>query len=153
MKRYLYCITLLSLLFVTGCSKSEILDTSVSQFQNGSAQMFVSGMGCSDSNCTDPSHHHDCPEDCNDYSHHHNCSLDCTEESHHHEGVNQETHQHVDSSVVTTSSFVSGMGCNNPNCTDSSHHHDCPEESHHHNVTNQSHKTEHHNTHHNSSHH
>ncbi|MDE7283313.1 MAG: M56 family metallopeptidase [Lachnospiraceae bacterium] len=48
---------------------------------------FVSGMGCSDPNCTDASHHHDCPIDCGDYEHHHNCGLDCTIASHHHSGA------------------------------------------------------------------
>ena len=45
---------------------------------------FISGMDCNDPNCTDPSHHHDCPADCGDYDHHHNCGLDCTDASHHH---------------------------------------------------------------------
>ena len=48
---------------------------------------FVSGMGCSDPDCTDVTHHHDCPLDCGDYEHHHNCALDCTIASHHHSGT------------------------------------------------------------------
>ena len=30
------------------------------------------------------------------------------------------------SSIATTVSFISGMGCNDQSCTDISHHHDCP---------------------------
>lgn len=37
----------------------------------------------------------------------------------------QDDHQ-TDSSEVITTSFVSGMGCNDQSCTDVSHHHDCP---------------------------
>ena len=48
---------------------------------------FVSGMGCSDPDCADVTHHHDCPLDCGDYEHHHNCALDCTIASHHHSGT------------------------------------------------------------------
>lgn len=45
---------------------------------------FISGMGCDDPNCTDPSHHHDCPADCDDYEHHHHCGLDCDDPAHNH---------------------------------------------------------------------
>lgn len=27
---------------------------------------------------------------------------------------------------AATTAYVSGMGCNDPTCTDASHHHDCP---------------------------
>ncbi len=101
---------------------------------------FVSGMGCSDANCTDPSHHHDCPADCTDYSHHHSCPLDCTEADHHHaEAHHDEEHQQSDTASIAAISFVSGMGCNDTNCTDASHHHDCPADctdySHYHNCS------------------
>ncbi|MDE6747869.1 MAG: M56 family metallopeptidase [Lachnospiraceae bacterium] len=98
---------------------------------------FVSGMGCSDPNCTDATHHHDCPPDCGDYEHHHNCDLDCTIESHHHAYTEHEQEHHTDSATVTNVSFVSGMGCSDPDCTDATHHHDCPidcgDYEHHHN--------------------
>lgn len=48
--------------------------------------VFLSSFGCSDQNCTDPSHYHNCPPDCTDYDHYHNCTWGCTETSHHHGG-------------------------------------------------------------------
>ena len=86
MKKNFFVITLICLLFMTGCGRSDkmINPNSNLQNQNYHSATFVNGMGCSDPNCTDSSHHHDCPSDCQDYSHHHNCDLDCQEESHHH---------------------------------------------------------------------
>ena len=118
MKNFLCIATVAYLIFLTGCSQSGMVMNLTSQLQDNlpDTAVFVSGMGCSDPDCTDASHHHDCPPDCGDYEHHHNCDLDCTEESHH----------HADSTIVATVSFVSGMGCSDPDCTDASHHHDCP---------------------------
>lgn len=98
MKKLLCTATLVCLLFMTGCGKNEITADSNSLLQNNTSgtAVFVSGMGCSNPDCTDISHHHDCPSDCADYDHHHNCSLDCTEASHHHRGTSEgnESGQH-----------------------------------------------------------
>ncbi len=76
-----------------GCTSAGTNDKQdVSSNPGVTTVAFVNGMGCDDPTCTDPEHHHDCPEDCEDYSHHHHCDLDCTEESHHHEGEHHEEH-------------------------------------------------------------
>lgn len=59
MKKYHCVIILFCVLFITGCGKSETLDISISNYQNGNTTAFVSGMGCNNPNCTDSSHHHD----------------------------------------------------------------------------------------------
>lgn len=84
-KKSLCTITLFSILLLTGCSNAE---PSVSQATGAPATniSFVSGMGCNESSCTDPSHHHDCPTDCEEYDHHHHCDLDCTDPAHNHHG-------------------------------------------------------------------
>ncbi len=84
MKKYFYAITILCLLFIIGGSRNQEFATSISHLQNANEEVFVSGMGCSNLNCTDSSHYHDCPTDCKDYNHYHNCNLDCTEVIHHH---------------------------------------------------------------------
>lgn len=48
------------------------------------ATNFIRGMGCDDTECTDPSHYHDCPADCDNYDHYHHCDLNCRETSHNH---------------------------------------------------------------------
>lgn len=112
MKKSFSIIAFACLIFMTGCGRSDRIENISSDTQEevsepvqhqvdieymgednvDSAEVttvsFVSGMGCSDPDCTDASHHHDCPADCDDYEHHHNCDLDCTEESHHHSGTN-----------------------------------------------------------------
>ena len=122
---------------------------------------FIAGMGCNDPTCTDPSHHHDCPADCADYEHHHHCPLDCTDASHNHAAHHEEPHHTaavepapsvaaqpepepapvpepvVQTQTLTAVSYISGMGCSDPNCTDPSHYHNCPADcgnyEHHHN--------------------
>ena len=99
MKNFLFTAGLMCVLFITGCDKGEII-TNLNfhlPYNVSDTTVFVSGMGCSDLNCTDTSHHHDCLPDCEDYDHHHNCSLDCTEASHHHSStsrVNETGHHH-----------------------------------------------------------
>ena len=90
------------------------------QTQTLTAVSYISGMGCSDPNCTDPSHYHDCPADCANYEHYHHCALNCAETGHHH------ANHHSETSTAVPVSFVAGMGCSDPNCTDPSHYHDCP---------------------------
>ena len=161
MKKFLCTAALACLICTAGCgqSQSNIITDLPSKIPEevSDIAVFVSGMGCSDPNCTDASHHHDCLPDCGDYAHHHNCSLDCTDASHHHDVIDheeeshddidheEESHDvidheeehHDDPTSVTTVSFISGMGCSDPNCTDASHHHDCPSDcndyEHHHN--------------------
>lgn len=102
MKKFLCTATSACLIFLVGCGQSGMVTNLSSQHQDDVADMavttvsFVSGMGCSDPNCTDASHHHDCPPDCGDYEHHHNCGLDCTEVSHHHSNTStvNESGQH-----------------------------------------------------------
>lgn len=84
MRKFLCIAAFSCLIFCAGCGQSDVKTDLPSQ----PTAAFVSGMGCSDPNCTDASHHHDCPADCEDYDHHHSCDLDCTDASHHHEGVN-----------------------------------------------------------------
>ena len=139
MKKVLCTVTLVCLLFMTGCGRNGMIANLTHQLQGNASDTaaFVSGMGCSDPSCTDTSHHHDCPSDCGDYEHHHNCGLDCAEVSHHHGDTVSKDSQSVDSTTDTNVSFVSGMGCSDPSCTDTSHHHDCPTDcgdyEHHHN--------------------
>ena len=98
MKRFLCTAMFGCLIFLTGCGQRDRgmnLSSHLQDDVSGKA-VFVSGMGCSDSNCTDPTHHHDCPPDCGDYEHYHNCDLNCTETSHHHNGMSDgnESGQH-----------------------------------------------------------
>lgn len=99
MKKYHCVIILFCVLFITGCGKSETLDISISNYQNGNTTTFVSGMGCNNPNCTDSSHHHDCSENCTDYSHYHNCDLNCTDVNHHHDNS-----KHTNSNTNTNKS-------------------------------------------------
>ncbi|MDE6433509.1 MAG: hypothetical protein K2L07_04700, partial [Lachnospiraceae bacterium] len=147
----IFCTAMFAcLIFLAGCGQSgTVTDLSSKRQDNASGTtVFVSGMGCSDRDCTDTSHHHDCPPDCGDYEHYHNCDLDCTEASHHHANTGREEDYQADSTADVTSSFISGMefslypfardqlytdtsfvngmGCSDPDCTDTSHHHDCP---------------------------
>ncbi len=143
MKKYHYTAVLICLLLMTGCRQSEISgelnENMSSQLQDNISvkTIFVSGMGCSDPNCTDPNHYHDCPPDCSDYDHYHNCDPDCTEASHHHADIHHGNNQYPDSTPDAGVSFVSGMGCSDPDCTDPDHYHDCPPDcsdyDHHHN--------------------
>lgn len=48
--------------------------------------VLLGSFGCSDQNCTDASHYHNCSTTCTDYDHYHNCTLGCTETSHRHGG-------------------------------------------------------------------
>ena len=170
----LFCTTaFVCVKFLAGCGQIGMSTNLTPQIQDDVSDIvFISGMGCSDPTCTDTSHHHDCPPDCGDYEHHHNCDLDCTEVSHHHTHIDHKEDHHADSTAVTTVSFVSGMGCNDPTCTDTSHHHDCPpdcgdyehyhncgldctETSHHHSGTSTTNESEQHHTeqHHEDKHH
>lgn len=45
---------------------------------------FIHSMDCSDPNCTNAAHFHDCPSDCNDGAHYHNCPTTCTIAAHGH---------------------------------------------------------------------
>ena len=100
MKKFLCTVMFSCLIFLAGCGQNDMVTNSPSRLQDNESVSdtvtFVSGMGCSDSDCTDASHHHDCPPDCGDYEHHHNCGLDCTETSHHHNGTSavDESEQH-----------------------------------------------------------
>ena len=47
---------------------------------------FIHSMDCSDPNCTNAAHFHDCPSDCSDGAHYHNCPTSCTVASHGHPG-------------------------------------------------------------------
>lgn len=128
MKKSLCITTLIFLLMLAGCS-SKIPDTSdVSSLpdKNAVSISFISSMGCNDRNCTDASHYHDCPTDCTDYDHYHTCDLDCSETEHHHSQIHHQDDYQTNASGIITTSFVSGMGCNDQSCTDVSHHHDCP---------------------------
>ena len=87
MKKFLCMITLVFLFVQAGCSSEtqEALDLSPQPGNDTTNVAFLSSMGCSDQNCTNASHYHDCPPDCTDYDHYHNCNLDCAETSHHHD--------------------------------------------------------------------
>ena len=100
MKNFL-CIAVAYLIFLAGYSQSGMVMNLTSQLQDDlpDTAVFVSGMGCSDPDCMDASHHHDCPPDCGDYEHYHNCTLDCAETSHHHSsasGVNESGQHHTE---------------------------------------------------------
>mgnify|MGYP001026336823 CR=1 FL=1 len=119
-------ISLLALVFLlAGCGGEAAGGTPQKSAPEAGSMSFVAGMGCTDPNCTDPGHHHDCPVDCADYEHHHNCALDCAEPSHNHAGHHDEP-GHTEAPAAVPVSFVAGMGCEDPNCTDPDHHHDCP---------------------------
>lgn len=101
MKRFLCTAMFGCLIFLTGCGQRDrgINLSSHAQDDVSGKAVFVSGMGCNDPNCTDPSHHHDCPPDCGDYEHYHTCDLNCTETSHHHNnmnGVNESGQHHAE---------------------------------------------------------
>lgn len=88
MKKF-FCITVLVfLLMLAGCNTATPdAPDEAPQPENAAARIvFLSSMGCNDQNCTDASHHHDCPADCADYDHYHSCALDCAETQHHHGG-------------------------------------------------------------------
>lgn len=78
------CATaILSILLLSGCGNTA---PEMTKTVGGSTTNipFVSGMGCDDLSCTDPSHYHDCPLDCAEYEHHHHCGLDCDDPAHNH---------------------------------------------------------------------
>jgi len=50
----------------------------------GEPLVFVNSMGCTDHDCTDPSHYHYCGADCTDPSHYHDCPEGCSDTEHHH---------------------------------------------------------------------
>lgn len=88
MEKFLYIAAIAFLMVQIGHGQSGMISEPYAQTQGDvSDTVFVSGMGCSDPNCTDASHYHDCPIDCGDYEHHHHCGLDCIEVSHHHRGM------------------------------------------------------------------
>ena len=151
-------ISLLALVFLlSGCGGEAAGGAPQKSAPEAGPVSFVAGMGCTDPNCTDPGHHHDCPVDCADYEHHHNCTLDCAEPSHNHKDHHEEPHHTaavepapsvepqpepapepepvpapqpeppaVQTQTLTAVSYISGMGCSDPNCTDPSHYHSCP---------------------------
>ena len=124
-----FCATAVVFLFMlAGCSSEtpSTSDVSSQPDKNAASISFISSMGCNDQNCTDASHHHDCPTTCTDYDHYHNCDLDCSEAEHHHSQIHHQDDHQANASGGTTAAFVSGMGCNDQSCTDASHHHDCP---------------------------
>ena len=82
-KKTFGALVLTCVLFLNGCSTATPEESSTVD-GSGTNISFVSGMGCSDPTCTDPSHHHDCPSDCTEYDHHHHCDLDCTDPAHNH---------------------------------------------------------------------
>ena len=143
MKKNLCITVLVFLLLLTGCSSnspnvsslsSQSESSNISEINSLSSRpdhdtpnvVFMNSMGCNDLNCTDTSHYHDCPTDCTDYDHYHNCALDCAEEEHHHSQTHHQDDHQTNSPEAITTTFISGMGCNDQNCTDVSHHHDCP---------------------------
>ena len=145
-------ISLLALVFLlAGCGGEAAGGAPQKSAPEAGPVSFVAGMGCTDPNCTDPGHHHDCPVDCADYEHHHNCALDCAEPSHNHKDHHEEPHHTaavepapsvepqpepapepepvsapapqpeppaVQTQTLTAVSYISGMGCSDPNCTD-----------------------------------
>ena len=128
MKKFICITTLVFIFMLTGCSSENPNAANFSsQPDNGAINVaFLSSMGCNDQNCTDVSHYHDCPIDCIDYNHYHSCTLDCSEAEHHHSQTQHQNDHQTNSSGVITTAFVSSMGCNDQNCTDASHYHDCP---------------------------
>ncbi len=62
----------------------------------GSTGHFIHSMDCSNTDCTDPEHFHDCPSDCDDPAHYHNCPTDCTIASHGHPGRHTNNSGHSD---------------------------------------------------------
>lgn len=60
--------------------------------QENTARSFMSSMGCSDKDCTDSSHFHDCSEDCSDPAHYHSCESDCNIKEHNHPRDHHKTH-------------------------------------------------------------
>lgn len=95
-KIHLGLAALLCVFLMAGCSNTEPEGSAPAQpSAEGSVSnvSFISGMGCDDPACTDPAHHHDCPEDCTDYDHYHHCGLDCDDPSHgHHDGEHHGEH-------------------------------------------------------------
>lgn len=115
MRKMICIVVSVCFIFLTGCGRSEKVKDSPSKLQENvsDTSVFVSGMGCSDTDCMDLSHYHNCPlddedygcyyncpTDCEDYEHHqncllddedhgcyYNCPMDCTERSHHHSGT------------------------------------------------------------------
>lgn len=86
MRKMICIVVSVCFIFLTGCGRSEKVKDSPSKLQENvsDTSVFVSGMGCSDTDCMDLSHYHNCPPDCEDYEHHHNCPLDCEDYEHHH---------------------------------------------------------------------
>ena len=48
--------------------------------------VFYSCMGCTDPNCTDPTHYHHCVAGCTDPAHYHDCPMNCQNPAHPHWG-------------------------------------------------------------------
>lgn len=94
-KRCAGAVMLAGVLLLSGCGAEEKQDA-VPPEDDVTTVSFISGMGCDDPTCTDPSHHHDCPSDCADYDHHHHCGLDCNDSTHHHHGGQGHHHGSAD---------------------------------------------------------
>ena len=94
MKKTFFIVTLICLFFMTGCGRVDKMVHSNSNLpnQNYHSATFINGMGCSDPNCTDSSHHHDCPSDCQEESHHHNTTSKTSTSIHHQEQHHGSTH-------------------------------------------------------------
>ena len=60
--------------------------------ENSGNQHFSNSMGCSDKNCSDASHFHDCNEDCSDPAHYHFCESDCNIKEHNHPRDHHKNH-------------------------------------------------------------
>ncbi len=159
MRKMICIVVSVFLIFLTGCGKSENVKDSPSKLQENvsDTSVYVSGMGCSDTACTDLSHHHDCPLDCEDYEHHHNCPLDCDEYEHHHNRPSDDE------------DYGNYYNCP-PDCDEYGHHHnrpsddedcwdyyncpsDCTESSHHHNGRGNVNESGHHRERHHGNHH
>lgn len=78
--------------------------------------VYYSSMGCTLTDCTDPTHYHYCLEGCTDQAHYHNCRPGCVDTTHGH---------YVD--CPAQPAFCASMGCTLAGCTDPTHYHYCAE--------------------------
>lgn len=72
--------------------KADAVDTVTAETAKLS---FVSSMGCSDPDCTNPEHYHSCDTSCEDLDHYHECDETCNHAVGQHHGDNYCTKHHT----------------------------------------------------------
>ena len=90
---------LLTLLLLAGCGGETAEEIAQTAGGGGTAEpiAFRMSMGCADPECTDDTHHHDCPAECAELDHWHDCPEGCDDTAHAHYGTSHHSDRHHNS--------------------------------------------------------